>query len=48
VPLFSLTENIESVLHFCEPHLLPVDALPVNIGSLECGLPSQDGFLLLS
>jgi hypothetical protein len=38
VPLLSLTENIESVLHFCEPRLLPscelwlVGALPTFSG----------------
>jgi hypothetical protein len=47
VPLFLLTENIESVLHFCEPHSLPVNVLPMSIGSLEHSLPSQDRLLFM-
>jgi hypothetical protein len=47
VPLFLLMENIESVLHFCEPHSLPVNVLPMSIGSLEHSLPSQDRLLFM-
>jgi hypothetical protein len=47
MPLFSLTENIEGVLHFCEPRSLPIDILPMSFGSLECSMPSQDRLLFL-
>jgi hypothetical protein len=47
MPLFPLMENIKSVLHFCEPRSLPVDALPVSFSSLESSLASQDRLLFV-
>jgi hypothetical protein len=46
VPL--LVEDIQVVLHLCEPRLLPVDVLLASFGALHYSLPSQDGFLFLS
>jgi hypothetical protein len=45
VPL--LAEDVQVVLHLCEPCSLPVDGLPVSFGELHCGLSSQNGFLFL-
>jgi hypothetical protein len=43
-----LAENIQVVLHLCEPHSLSVDILPMSFSALHRGLPSQNGFLFLS
>jgi hypothetical protein len=40
-------ENIEGVLHICEPHSLPVHVLPVSFDVLDYSLPSQDRLLFL-
>jgi hypothetical protein len=40
VPLFSLTENVEGVLHLYEPCSIPVDVLPVSFSVFDCRLPS--------
>jgi hypothetical protein len=42
-----LAEDIQVVLHLCEPRSLPIDVLPVSFDALHCSLPSQDGFLFL-
>jgi hypothetical protein len=47
VPPLLLTEDTEGALHLCEPRSLPVDALLVSFDALNCGLPSQYGFLFL-
>jgi hypothetical protein len=47
VPLLSLMEDIEGVLHLCEPRPLPVDVLPMRFGTVYCSLPSQYGLLFL-
>jgi hypothetical protein len=47
LPLLSLTENIEGVLHLYEPRSLPIDILPASFSALDCSLPSPDGLLLL-
>jgi hypothetical protein len=46
VPL--LEENVQVVLHLCEPRSLPVDGLPVSFDALNYNLSSQNGFLFLS
>jgi hypothetical protein len=45
VPL--LAENVQVILHLCEPRSLPVDGLPVSFGTLNYSLPSHNGFLFL-
>jgi hypothetical protein len=47
LPLLSLMENIEGVLHLCEPRSLPIDVLPMSFSALDCNLRSQDGHLFL-
>jgi hypothetical protein len=45
VPLLSLAEDIEGVLHLCEPRSLPIDVWPVSFSALDYSLPSQYGLL---
>jgi hypothetical protein len=40
-------EDVQVVLHFCEPRSLPVDGLPASFGALHCNLPSQYRLLFL-
>jgi hypothetical protein len=40
VPLLLLMEDTEDALHLCEPHSLPVDALPTSFDALNGSLPS--------
>jgi hypothetical protein len=42
-----LAEVIQVVLHLCEPRSLSVDVLSTSFGTLNRGLPSQNGFLFL-
>jgi hypothetical protein len=46
-PLLLLMENVESVLHLCEPRSASIDVLPMSYDTLDCGLSSQDGLLFL-
>jgi hypothetical protein len=43
-----LTEDVQVVLHLCEPRSLPIDVLPASFDVLNCSMPSQNGFLFLS
>jgi hypothetical protein len=40
-------EDVEVVLHLCEPRSLSVDVLSKSFSVLHRGLPSQNGFLFL-
>jgi hypothetical protein len=40
MPLLSMAEYIEGVLHLYEPRSLPVDVLPASFNALVCSLPS--------
>jgi hypothetical protein len=42
-----LTENLQVVLHLCEPRLHSVDAFPMSFGALQRGLPSQNRLLFV-
>jgi hypothetical protein len=42
-----LVEEVQVVLHLCEPCSLSIDVLSMSFGVLHHGLPSQNGFLFL-
>jgi hypothetical protein len=42
-----LMEDVQVVLHLCEPRSLPIDVLPVSFDALNCSLPSLNVFLFL-
>jgi hypothetical protein len=48
LPLLLLVEDVNILLHLCQPHALPIDLLSLSFGSLSDVLSSHDGFLLLS
>jgi hypothetical protein len=48
LPLLLLTEDINGVLQFCQPCVLPVYVLPLSLSALDGCLSSHDGLLLLS
>jgi hypothetical protein len=42
-----LAEDFEVVLHLCEHRSLFVDVLSMSFNTLNCNLPSQNGFMFL-
>jgi hypothetical protein len=42
-----LVEDVQVVLHLCEPCSLSIDVLSMSFDVLHHGLPSQNGFLFL-
>jgi hypothetical protein len=42
-----LAEDLQVVMHLCEPRPLSVDVLSTSLGTPHRGLPSQNGFLFL-
>jgi hypothetical protein len=47
LPLLLLVKNVKGILHFCESRSLSVEVLSTSFGTLDYGLPSQNGFLFL-
>jgi hypothetical protein len=45
--LLLLAKNIDGILQFCDPCVLPVNVLSTSFDALSDCLPSHDGFLLL-
>jgi hypothetical protein len=48
LPLLMLVEDVNGVLQFCHPRVLPIDVLPPSLSALDGCLSSHDGFLVLS
>jgi hypothetical protein len=42
-----LAEDVQVVLHLCEPRSLSVDVLSTSFDALHYSMPSQNGFLFL-
>jgi hypothetical protein len=47
LPLLLLVEDVNGILQFCQPRLLPIDVLSLSVDALGSYLSSHDGLLLL-